>query len=222
MEELISLLKRIREKLEKYGEWLETAGLEMPNSFNMIFNATTLILEVLHYYYQIWGIPRTLPSDEIERLKKENAERVIEITKWAFVHTLSIIEYSTKEIIKKMSDEKLSSYPAIRKVKDKLQAGKKVYLSTIIKEFKEGQLISDEEYDVWRGLIETRNIIVHNNAIAEETKSFKMFNEFRISFVKGKMLKDKLDFFIKLLDVAIDQHHQWIRSVINLRFTEKS
>lgn len=219
-ERLLLPLADIRQKLKRYGDWLDKLKVKIPNSFNMIFNSTTLTLEILSYYYMEWGKPRAVPSSEVERIKKENAERVMEITKWMFIHALSILEYSTKELLKIINEENLP--PELKELKNELQQGKRIYLRRIMDKSREAKLIDNEQYRTWEGLIEIRNVIIHNNAIADRTETFKLSDELEVSFSKGEMLKGKLDFFIKLLNITIDRHHLWVRNVLNLMDNKSS
>ena len=66
----------------------------------MIFNKTTLTLELLTYYNQFWNQTFVGTPEAIERAKKENGERCIELTKAFFVGAISSIEFCTKESIK--------------------------------------------------------------------------------------------------------------------------
>lgn len=81
---------------------------------NAIFNTLTLTLELLNYYYNVWASYDTskLSPEEIEGKRRENAERVIEITKWAFVHAMSIIEFSIKNAVKIIDTSMLKSIEA--------------------------------------------------------------------------------------------------------------
>ena len=179
----------------------------------MIFNNTTLTLELLTYYFQIWRKPPppSLSKDEIERLRKDNAQRVLTITKWAFVSALSLIEYSAKETLKIVNDE------SFKKLREKLQRGEPVYLSAIMKRSQETELMDEEQYRIWQTLIKIRNVIVHNNAISDINAEFKI-DDMKITFIKGEMLKGKLDFFVKLLEITIEQWKKWLHAILAAHF----
>jgi len=179
----------------------------------MIFNNTTLTLELLTYYFKIWKRPPppSLSSDEIERLRKENAQRVLTITKWAFVSALSLIEYSAKETLKIIKDK------SFKQLREKLQQDEPVYLRTIMKKSQETKLIDEKQYKTWKTLIKIRNVIVHNNAIADINAKFEI-NDMKITFIKGEMLKGKLDFFVKLLEITIDHWKKWLHEFLIAHF----
>jgi len=210
LKELLLSLNTIREKSKDYGDWLTGIDPRYPDSFAMIFNDTTLTLEILDYYYGIWKRKRLLPTDMIKRLRKENAERILGITKWSFISALSIIEYSAKEMLKMANT---SSFEYLR---TKLQSGKRVYLSEIIERSKKITLIDEQQYGIWRALIEVRNAVVHNNAIADIDGGYEI-DDIEINFVKGKMVRGKLNLFIKLLGITTDQYYKWLRALLQAR-----
>jgi hypothetical protein len=207
LKELLLSLDTIREKSKDYGDWLTGIDPKYPDSFAMIFNDTTLTLEMLDYYYGIWKRKRLLPTDVIKRLREENAQRVLGITKWAFISALSIIEYTAKEMLK------MANTNSFEYLRAKLQSGKRVHLSEIIERSKKITLIDVEQYETWRALIEVRNAVVHNNAIADIDGGYKI-DDIEITLVKGKMLRDKLNFFIKLLGITTDQYYKWLRALL--------
>ena len=173
----------------------------------MIFNDLTLTLELLEYYYDRWKIPPSpsLSVEEVERKRKENAERVIEITKWAFIHALSCMEFTAKETLK------LLCYDPFKDLREKLLRGKDyVYLGTIIGRSRSIGLIDEECYETWEVLRNIRNIVVHNNAKADVDAEYRI-DGMRVVFIKGETLKGKLDFFIRLIEVAIERYRQWLQ-----------
>jgi len=206
LEELFRSLNTVRERAKYCGDWLTGINPTCPNCFDMIYNAATLTLELLNHYFDIWK--RTAPrSISAEELKKDNVERVFEITKWAFISALSSVEYTSKEMLRMVSD---NSFEYLRA---RIQSGKWVYLSQIIERSKEIEFIDEEQYKTWRALIHVRNAVVHNNAIADADVEYKIDN-LEITFVKGECLRGKLDFFIRLLEVTVDQQHEWLRALL--------
>jgi len=206
LEELFRSLDTIRERARYCGDWLTGVNPKYPNCFDMIYNAATLTLELLDHYFDIWKrtVPRSILAEE---LKKDNVERVFEITKWAFISALSIVEYTSKEILKMVND---NSFECLRA---RIQSGKRVYLSHIIERSKEIEVTDEEQYKRWRALIHVRNAVVHNNAIADIDVEYKIDN-FEITFVKGEFLRGKLDFFIRLLQITVDQQYEWLRALL--------
>jgi hypothetical protein len=185
MMEILKLIAKIREESRRYGDWLARIRPSLPNAFNMVFNHTTITLELLNYYYRIWSrAPPGVGEEEIERMKKENAERVLEVTKWAFVFSLSSMEHVLKELLK--ADGQVTSTQQLQRLRRILLAGRRVYLSGIVGSCREAGMIDDNQHEVWRCLIEVRNAVVHNNAIATNppNKEINPFTKIQFEFNK--------------------------------------
>jgi len=109
---LINHVKEVRRKLEEYGDWLHNFDSRLHNGFNSIYNALTLTLELLDHYLSWWCsefVISMLSTGRVEDLEGEKAERIIEVTKWAFIHSMSIIEFSVKDALKRVNPDILSS-----------------------------------------------------------------------------------------------------------------
>ena len=212
MTEILKSIADIRERLKEYGDWFAKAKPTLPNAFNMIFNHTTMTLELLNYYYGIWSrTPPGVNEAEIERMRRENAERVLEVTKWAFVFALSSMEHVLKELLK--ADERVASAQHLQRLRRTLLAGRRVYLSTIVKSCREAEIISDEQHEVWKCLIEVRNAVVHNNAIADRDVVYRV-GDLTVTFSKGRVLRGKLDFFVRLLKAAVEHYYMLLRALL--------
>ena len=218
MKDLLKSLLAIREKLKEHGSWFEHTFSkccnEGANAFNMIFNGVTLTFELLNYYFDIWSKPYPLlAEEEKEKIKRENAERVLEITKWAFIDALSVIEYCAKVILKTVDTQRIKQLNANLQIK--MEKGKKrVYLSSIMELSWNAEFIDDEQYQAWKGLWEIRNTVVHNNAIADKDVKYKI-GDIEIVFIKGKKLKGRLDTYIKLLDTTVDLYLKWLETLLS-------
>ena len=214
MIEIIEQVSQIREKLKRYGNWLESFNTGIYNGFNAVFNGLTLTLELLDYYYNAWTSydVSMLSPEEIESRRRENAERVIEITKWAFVHAMSIIEFSLKDAVG-VIDPSIMKDIETRKSKGRKRKRVFIYLRDIVEELKNRNCMSDEVYGNWITLITIRNLVVHNNAIADSNKVLRI-GDMEIYLKKGQMLKGKLDFFVKLMNHAVDSYKQTLEALL--------
>ena len=210
MERLIKQLWSLRHKCKRYGDNLDTIIRRPSDSdfrracFAMIFNSTTLTLELLSYYYEKWKGPFVETREEIRRKKEENAQRCIAITKMQFISSISSIEYCVKETINLNPKHSLAKWS---------RKQKRIYLSSIMKKSKRIGLINNKQHGFWECILKVRNVIVHNNGIADFDKTYQI-DGITVSFVKGKMLKGKLDFFVKLTDKAVDLFHSWIMKFV--------
>jgi hypothetical protein len=173
----------------------------------MAFNHSTLTLELLGYYYEVWQKPSgPLTIGEIEQAKKENWERCNELLKSLFVMSMSSIEYSMKASIAHYGDNSL----AHNLLKSK---GHFIYLSDVIKRSEiEGLMDSSTRRD-WDGLISIRNCVVHNNAIPDRTENYAI-GKINVMATEGVMLQGKLDFFAILTEVAINRFFAWVTALI--------
>jgi len=196
----------LRKKSENYGNSLATAKPNIENVFGMIFNNVTMVLEILDNYYGYWKKKYTATPQKINESKQQNAERIIEITKWSFTHALSSFEYSAKEIIKNTSRTEFQD------LKNKLQSGQRVYLSRIMEESKDSGLITIDDYNHWDGIIFLRNCLIHNNGISDkdETLTIRTMN---ITCENGKMIQGKTDVFYNLTDVSVDLYNDWLQKI---------
>ena len=130
----------------------------------------------------------------------------MEITKWSFTHALSSLEYSAKKIIKNIYRNEFQD------LKNRLQSGKRVYLSGIMEKSKDSGLITKDDYDRWEGIIYLRNCLVHNNGVADKDKTFTI-RTINIKCENGKMIQGKLDTFYNLTDVSVDLYNDWLHKI---------
>ena len=208
MKKVIDYIHSLRLKLEEYGDWLERYNRNLPNAFNMIFNDLTLTLELLDYYYRLWSSLNisAFSAKDVERMRKENWKRVMQITKWAFIDTLSSLEFSLKKMLETINPKVLSVIKERRR-------NKPIYFRSIIKELHREGYVNDKAYNGWITLIEIRNCVVHNNAIPESNRTLYL-DDLKIVFTRGQMLTAKLDFFVKLIDYAIKNYKRLVEALI--------
>lgn len=166
------------------------AGLNMANQ-----NAV-LSLELLHYYRQVWNRANVDVLTDLERSRKENSDRVIILTKSAFILSLSAFEFCAKVAI--------AQRPArLRLIK------KRVYFSDIVNESVLAGVISDTDGQAWKGIIELRNMLVHHNGIAERTASHIIPGTQGIRYVTGQMTAGNLKLFPEIHLWSIEAFARW-------------
>jgi len=201
MRDILDLTVHLRQKSHAHGEEVaKSLGIslhEMPAGvFAMIFNMHTLMLELLSHYFCAWNKATETRCPSIDETRKQNAERVILIQKMIFVQTMSSVEYCCKDYIK--------SYPQkIGQIKGR------IYLSKIIEESKRHNVISDSELTRWKGAIELRNTLVHNNGISEKTAQYS-YPRCHLKLTKNKMIRGNLKQFPYITDWLLDATKSWI------------
>jgi len=215
MEELINRTWELRKKCREHGDQVnqlldQPSDIQDPRSgcFPMIFNTSTMYLELLSYYHDIWGKPhvRSTP-EEIEKAKQQNAERCVMLLKSLFVMSMSSIEFSAKASIAYYGNHPLACSLLANR-------GRFVYLSNIMKKSQTKGLITESAYHDWDGLIAIRNCMVHNNGIPDRDDSYTI-GKLSVVATKDKMLQGKLEFFLDLTDSAVDRYSGWIIALIN-------
>ncbi len=214
MEDLIQKIVALRDQCKDYGDKVSdllgiSTDAKDPRSgcFPMIFNHSTLSLELLSYYYGVWKKPSAQSTAKaVEEARKQNWERCNELLKSLFVMSMSSIEYSTKASIAHYRNQPLAD--SLVKSKDRF-----VYLSYIIKRSEKNGLVDSNACRDWDGLIAVRNCVVHNNAIPHRTEDY-VIGKINVVATEGIMLQGKLDFFAILTKVAIDRYFDWVTALI--------
>ena len=214
MNNLIIQVTRLRDTAKKYEDEVcklpfisTTQPAPQSECFAMVFNHLTLTLELLSHYHSIWSKPRiVLTEDEKIRIRKENGQRCVLITKWLFVDSLSSIEYSAKVVISHYDPE--SSAKKLLKSRSRY-----VYLRDIIRNSWNEKLISINDYQNWDNIIKLRNYIVHNNAIADIDTTIEV-REIKLIGGKGNQFQGNLNSYATLTEVVVEQYLTWLKALI--------
>src|SRR6266566_658141 len=123
--------------------------------------------------------PRSGSPADVERAQLESAQRVISLSKAAFILSISAIEFSAKHAV--------ADHPNCLTVPQS-----RVYLRGIIQESARAGMISRHMEHGWSGILELRNMLVHNNAIAERTQAFELPGGPTLAFAEGRMMHGNL------------------------------
>jgi len=168
------------------------------NYFNMLFNNFTLIIELLHAYYKMWINTTSTKANSREDAKLQNGERIIWAQKVSFIEALSSFEYCAKKIV----GNSLGEFRG------------RIYLREIMERSKSNKFISDEDYDLWDGLISLRNSLVHNNGISDKSAEYN-YPKTVLKMEHDVMTQGNLYMFGYLLEWMLDASKQWILSLSN-------
>jgi hypothetical protein len=164
-------------------------------AFGMVHNDATMAFELLNFYFDLWGKLRPGPDTEVARVKRENGERVVNISKWLFVQTLSAIEYSAKTACA----AEAGLLPL---------GGGRIYLRKIVESSRQEGWINDQESQDWDGVVEIRNSVVHNNAIADVNRNVVLPNT-TLELVDGEMIRGDLLSFVRLTSWSVEAFSRW-------------
>lgn len=201
MQDVIEQYWEIRKMAEKNGDDLaqefSVNYYEEPASFfGKAFNNITMTLELLDYYYRLWGSSTTAICSSVEEARTQNAERVIMLQKMSFIEIMSSFEYSAKKIVLS-NPSKFGSF------------GNNIYLSKIMDKSLEKGLINQARLDLWTGSIRLRNSLVHNNGISRETASYT-YPEVTINVNENMMTQGNLRQFGFLSKWLLSESKSWI------------
>ena len=78
---------------------------------------------------------------------------------------------------------------------------------------KKEKLIDGDRLEEWEHIIDIRNCVVHNNAVAWKSKTYSI-GELTVKAVKNKMMQGKLDFYLILTDLTVDRYYYWVNALI--------
>lgn len=199
MTEVFTILDHARRHTAELHDSLATrhrlaAGEAPVGAFNMVNQFVVVAMELVSHYADIWsGIPA---ADVDQGRRQEWAERLITITKSTFILSMSAMEFSAKEAL------------LARPRRVPLPRGR-VYLGGIMKKSLTAGLITAADEEAWKGLVQVRNLLVHNNGIADGDATFALPNGPTITLVAGAMTKASLEFFPQITLVTISAYARW-------------
>jgi len=104
MIEVLNLVNKIRLACKKYNDSLAKRlnirpNLPPLNGFTFCHQYCVTTLELLDFYYNIWGNPNLQIQTSKEQAIQENAQRIITQTKSMYILAMSGFEFSIKECI---------------------------------------------------------------------------------------------------------------------------
>ncbi len=206
MLEVLSSLAETRNYCKANWDLFDETLPVYENTFRSIWNTLVLTVESLECYKKQWStesLTGKTPGD-IKRLQDQRWDRVTQISKWAFISTVSSIEYSLKMLIQRAQNGPLKP----------LAKRKRVYLREIINHSKKSSMIDDDTHKQWIILLKLRNLSVHNATFAEETGDYRV-RDVLIQFREGEMLQGNLMFFSNMIDSIVHFFKRWLEVFLN-------
>lgn len=207
LESYIELREKIVRIQEDITSDLGIASHDNPsNVFSMIHNQIVVGIEIFSFYngqWASWKRPHNASEEMIEQIKEENAQRIVEIHKMIFISTMSSFEYCAKEFHGR-NPTKLGEIN---------KRNGRIYLRDILKKSYEFGLISENNHTLWTGLLNFRNMLVHNNSISDTDESYS-YPKVDLLFKENQMTQGNLLLFPNLLDWETDAIREWIYKIV--------
>lgn len=200
VEELDALI----EKIKKYAESVDSDIADRENDFRSmcfwnIHNRIMMTKEVVLFYTKAW--------EKVEvplNLEPELTERIITVTKDMFIDTVSSIEKASKDCLHAYKRNDL---------KDMSMIGKSyLYLRNIVSASAETGLITEEEERQWDDILLMRNLVTHNNSVADRSMVFEM-DGLRIPMRPNRMMKGPSNTFIVLTNRITELFYGWLSAI---------
>jgi hypothetical protein len=199
-EKLIDYCEMLYQKAGDYANRVNELYPDV-NAFTMMRNYLLLTRGMLQYHRLHWK------AEKQEILRAEDLERITTITRWNFIASVSIAEYTMKEIIKRRKPK------GFDEITHRLLNWERTSLFNIIKTSKAVLSMEDWEYDGWNLLREIRNASVHNNVIMDIDKSYTI-DGFTIVFKRGEGLVSELSLYLYLLGLLLIVYETWFERLL--------
>jgi hypothetical protein len=199
VKDIFDVLNQVRTRTAELNDALSlkhklSSGDAPIGAFNMVNQFAVVATELLTHYAAAW---ESIPASAVDADRRQEwAERLTTITKSAFILGMSAIEFSAKQAV--------LGHPG------KVAPPKgRAYLRAIIRNSKTVGLVTSVDEDGWSGLIEIRNILVHNNGIADTNATHAFPGGPTIQLTAGAMTKANLRFFPELTLWAVEAFGRW-------------
>ena len=203
VKDLVELYWELRNDAKKNGDevalFFGVEKHEDPASFfGMAFNSITITLELLDYYYNLWGKLNQKDLPNVKETREQNAERVILLEKMCFISVMSSFEFCAKKVVL----EKKSLFGEFRG---------RIYLTGIMERSENKGIINKSQFNLWRGINKLRNSLVHNNGIAEENVQYEYPNV-TLTLQENVMTQGNLKLFPLLIKWLLIEAQLWIKN----------
>ena len=212
LEGIINYSEKLRHKAESYRPIFRNVFPNGDDAFRTITNNMFMVRELMKYYNDSWSKKR-------KKLVLSDCEQINRILSLMYVHCFSVVEYFTKELIKRSNCELFNDYKMIIILgKNEKNEKARVYLEGIMKK-SEGQIITKDERHVWDVLRKIRNAVVHNNGffIEGDKATYKLSNRLiTIEYHRMDYLRGNLDFPLTLIEILMELFHDWVEKFLKL------
>lgn len=204
MDAVLEELNVFLAKAKVYAEKIDSEIADRENDFRSmcfwnVYNRAVLTKEVVTFYNTTWK-SMDIPVD----LGPEFTERIVTVTRDMFVDTVSSIEKAAKDSVKAYKRSML---------REKSMEGRNyLYLRNIIAASVEMSYISKEDFQEWEDILVMRNLVTHNNSVADRSKVFEI-NGLKLSMRPNRMMKGPPVTFVKLTYRVLDLFFEWLMTI---------
>ena len=204
MDAVLEELNVFLAKAKVYAEKIDSEIADRENDFRSmcfwnVYNRAVLTKEVVTFYNTTWK-SMDIPVD----LGPEFTERIVTVTRDMFVDTVSSIEKASKDSVKAYKRSML---------REKSMEGRNyLYLRNIIAASVEMSYISKEDFQEWEDILVMRNLVTHNNSVADRSKVFEI-NGLKLSMRPNRMMKGPPVTFVKLTSRVLDLFFEWLMTI---------
>ena len=204
MDAVLEELNVFLAKAKVYAEKIDSEIADRENDFRSmcfwnVYNRAVLTKEVVTFYNTTWT-SMDIPVD----LGPEFTERIVTVTRDMFVDTVSSIEKAAKDSVKAYKRSML---------REKSMEGRNyLYLRNIIAASAEMSYISKEDFQEWEDILVMRNLVTHNNSVADRSKVFEI-NGLKLSMRPNRMMKGPPVTFVKLTSRVLDLFFEWLMTI---------
>ena len=204
MDAVLEELNVFLAKAKVYAEKIDSEIADRENDFRSmcfwnVYNRAVLTKEVVTFYNTTWK-SMDIPVD----LGPEFTERIVTVTRDMFVDTVSSIEKAAKDSVKAYKRSML---------REKSMEGRNyLYLRNIIAASVEMSYISKEDFQEWEDILVMRNLVTHNNSVADRSKVFEI-NGLKLSMRPNRMMKGPPVTFVKLTSRVLDLFFEWLMNI---------
>ena len=204
MDAVLEELNVFLAKAKVYAEKIDSEIADRENDFRSmcfwnVYNRAVLTKEVVTFYNTTWK-SMDIPVD----LGPEFTERIVTVTRDMFVDTVSSIEKAAKDSVKAYKRSML---------REKSMEGRNyLYLRNIIAASAEMSYISKEDFQDWEDILVMRNLVTHNNSVADRSKVFEI-NGLKLSMRPNRMMKGPPVTFVKLTSRVLDLFFEWLMTI---------
>ncbi len=174
-----------------------------PNDFRSmcfynIYNRGVLTREIVTL------LEKSVRPFQEEDVSQQETERLMIVTRGLFTDTMSSIEKAAKDCLPAywMNDIKEAA----------LKGNSYLYLRYIIYASADKDLVSEKELKEWENVFLMRNLVIHNNSVADRSMVFEM-DDLKISMRPDRMMKGPANTFVILSEKAVELFFNWLKKV---------